>query len=173
MVTYDDDIYERWISILRSISKEDLEGRQCTITYLRCLLGLDDESVRKIQEEIETGEIVLFKSRQDKGIIDMSQQAMGIKQERVLKDELIKVFNKRNQSKKFQTWDDIASYYNIGLEVYQCLHGCCETWLREKLQIGKTTPKFPQATIRYVEWIISGKEGTSIKVLLSLESHIG
>ena len=72
MVTYDDDIYERWISILKSVSKGDLEGRQPTITYLRCLLGLDDECVQKIQEEIETGETVLFKSRQDKGIIDMS-----------------------------------------------------------------------------------------------------
>ena len=60
VVTYDDDICERWISILRYVSKGDLEGHQPTIKYLRCLLGLDDESVRKIQEEIKTGEIVLF-----------------------------------------------------------------------------------------------------------------
>ena len=47
MVTYDDDIYERWISILRFVSKGDLEGHQPTITYLRCLLVLDDESMQR------------------------------------------------------------------------------------------------------------------------------
>lgn len=158
MVLYESDIYEGWIQILER-QRAMASGRQPSITVFRCLRGLADEEIKIIQTELLEDKIVLVKQNNQNNIVDIITRSKELKQTKVFRQELVKVFKEIDPCATISTWDDCMSTYNVTEKIYQSLFISCVPWLELKLQQTKETPEFPSVTRGYVKWIVDKKNG--------------
>ncbi|MCO5569559.1 hypothetical protein L7F22_023274 [Adiantum nelumboides] len=103
MIVSSKDIFDGWVTIMKKYAKGELlsqaqssrkKGRQPSPATFRCLMGLKDGEVATLQQEINEGSILFLKNKWDsEDVIDMETRAKQIKQERVLKEELVSLFN--------------------------------------------------------------------------------
>ena len=153
MVTYSNKIFKVWIDLIKELERG--EGRKPNATHFRCLSGLDEDSVQKIQASLKAKEIVLIKGPKDNEVKDMAELVKQLKQDNIIQDELMKVFNEADKTKNFKSWPEIVKEYNIDDHVYQVIIQMCDVWINAKLAASKVTPQFPLEERAYIDWITS------------------
>lgn len=115
MVTYSNDIFEGWLEIIQNAEEKK---RKPPTTLFKYLQGLEEDEVRLLQKEIQDGNIVLTRGPEDEDQIDMLERIKQMKQDRLLQEELIVVYQELDKESGFSTWDEIKSNYNISPLVY-------------------------------------------------------
>ena len=153
MVTYSDQIFKDWVDIIKGLEEGTTEGKKPNPTHYRCLSGLDEDSVKTVQDAIKTNEIVIVKGPKDAAKKDMAEFVRQLKQDKIIQDELMKVFREVDKDKNFQSWAQILLLYDIKDHVYNALLKMCESWIKDKLAASKATPQFPLKARAYIEWI--------------------
>lgn len=154
MVTYSDEVYNVWLDIIKGLEEGTIEGRKPNATHFRCLSGLDEDNVKKIQDAIKAKEIVLVKGPKDIDTKDMAEFVRQLKQDNIIQEELLKVFKEVDKETDFQSWSQIVDDLKIDDHVYNVLLKMCELWINAKLAASKATPQFPLEARAYIDWII-------------------
>lgn len=109
------------------LSQEDnwsKKGRQPSPATFCCLMGLKDAKVDSLQQEINEGTILFVKNKWDReDLIDMETRAKKIKQDRVLKEELVSLFNASiaNSSSTLKPWEDLVLDFDINEDAQRSL----------------------------------------------------
>ena len=154
MVTYSDEVYNVWLDIIKGLEEGTMEGRKPNATHFRCLSGLDEDNVKKIQDAIKAKEIVLVKGPKDIDTKDMAEFVRQLKQDNIIQEELLKVFKEVDKETDFQSWSQIVDDLKIDDHVYNVLLKMCELWINAKLAASKATTQFPLEARAYIDWII-------------------
>ncbi|MCO5597467.1 hypothetical protein L7F22_051545, partial [Adiantum nelumboides] len=162
MVACLNDIFETWCAIIDNVEKGKLEGKRPNPTHFRCLCGLEFDEVRLIQDMLKKGKIVLSKGAGEKSKADMPEYIMQTKQDKVIQEALELEFSAANPSKKFQDWEEIATFYGMLENIYGMLQKKCDAWVKSKLQVGKSNLEFPSDVQMYIQWIVNISVGEDI-----------
>ncbi|MCO5561005.1 hypothetical protein L7F22_014626 [Adiantum nelumboides] len=155
MVACLDDIFETWCAIIDDVEKGKLEGKRPNPTYFRCLCGLEFDKVRSIQDMLKKGKILLSKGAGEKSKTYMPEYIMHTKQDKVIQEALALEFSATNPFKKFQDWEEIATFYGMSENIYGMLQKKCDAWVNSKLQVGKSNLEFPLDVRMYIQWIVN------------------
>ncbi|MCO5591939.1 hypothetical protein L7F22_045932 [Adiantum nelumboides] len=155
MVACPDDIFETWCAIIDNVEKGKLEGKRPNPTHFRCLCGLEFDEVKSIQDMLKKGKIVLSKGAGEKSKTNMPEYVMQTKQDKVIQEALALGFSAANPSKKFQDWEEIATFYGMSENIYGMLQKKCDAWVKSKLQVGKSNLEFPSDVQMYIQWIVN------------------
>ncbi|MCO5590628.1 hypothetical protein L7F22_044599 [Adiantum nelumboides] len=137
MVACPDDIFETWCAIIDDVEKGKLEVKRPNPTHFRCLCGSEFDEVRSIQDMLKKGKIVLSKGVGEKSKTDMPEYVMQTKHDKVIQEALALEFSAANPSKKFQDWEEIATFYGMSENIYGMLQKKCDAWLKSKLQVDE------------------------------------
>ena len=121
MVACPDDLFKNWCTIIEAVENGKLEGKKPNPTHFRCLCGLEFDEVRSIQDKLKEGKILLSKSAGEQDKIDMAEYIMQTKQDKVLQEALALEFSDANPSKKFQDWQEIATFYGMSKNIFGML----------------------------------------------------
>ena len=59
MVTCAEDVFQKWMEIIKDVEQGILLDKKPNQTQFRCLVGLEETEIKKLQSELKTGLIVL------------------------------------------------------------------------------------------------------------------
>ena len=161
MVTYSNYIFEGWLEIIQNAE----EKQKPPTTLFRYLQGLEEDEVRLLQKEIQDGNIVLTRGPEEEDEMDMLERIKQMKQDRLLQEELIVVYQELDKESGFSTWDEIKSKYNISPLVYDRFLVLCDDWLKSRLQVACKKIAFPKDVVEYAEWTIKVKKEESANTM--------
>ncbi|MCO5586460.1 hypothetical protein L7F22_040400 [Adiantum nelumboides] len=137
------------------------KGRQPSPATFRCLMGLKDWEVATLQQEINEGSILFLKNKWDsEDVIDMETRAKQIKQDRVLKEELVSLFNASiaNTNGALKTWEELVIDFDITEDAYSKILGVCSDWMQKKLTRGADAGPLPNGAKDIVTFFLRKKE---------------
>lgn len=137
------------------------KGRQPSPATFRCLMGLKDGDILSLQKEVNDGHILFLRNRWDKeDMIDMETKAKQIKQDRVLHEELVSLFNASIPTSNggMKNWEDLVAEYEITNEVYTKILGVCIDWVSKKLTRGADAGPLPSGAKDVVNFLIGKKQ---------------
>lgn len=170
MIVSSQGIFDGWITIMKKYSKVELlsqvehskkKGRQPSPATFRCLMGLKDDEITTLQEEINEGHIFFLRNRWDnEDMIDMETRAKQIKHDRVLKEELVHLFNASllESGSVEKTWEELVGDYDITNEVYSKIMGVCSDWVSKKLTRGENAGPLPNGAKDIANFLIGKKQ---------------
>ena len=70
MVTCSEEVFQEWVNIIKDVDQGKLPGRKPNQTHFRCLAGLEETEIRKIQSELKSTLIVLSNDAATKEKVD-------------------------------------------------------------------------------------------------------
>ncbi|MCO5585911.1 hypothetical protein L7F22_039845 [Adiantum nelumboides] len=170
MIVSSKDIFDGWVTIMKKYAKGELlsqaqssqkKGRQPSPATFRCLMGLKDGEVATLQQEINEGSILFLKNKWDsEDVIDMETRAKQIKQDRVLKEELVSLFNASiaNTNGALKTWEELVIDFDITEDPYSKILGVCSDWVQKKLTRGADAGPLPNGAKDIVTFFLRKKE---------------
>ncbi|MCO5603593.1 hypothetical protein L7F22_057744 [Adiantum nelumboides] len=170
MIVSSKDIFDGWVTIMKKYAKGELlsqaqssqkKGRQPSPATFRCLMGLKDGEVATLQQEINEGNILFLKNKWDsEDVIDMETRAKQIKQDRVLKEELVSLFNASiaNTNGALKTWEELVIDFDITEDAYSKILGVCSDWVQKKLTRGADAGPLPNGAKDIVTFFLRKKE---------------
>ncbi|MCO5586769.1 hypothetical protein L7F22_040711 [Adiantum nelumboides] len=170
MIVSSKDIFDGWVTIMKKYAKGELlsqaqssrkKGRQPSPATFRCLMGLKDGEVATLQQEINEGSILFLKNKWDsEDFIDMETRAKQIKQDRVLKEELVSLFNASiaNTNGALKTWEELVIDFDITEDAYSKILGVCSDWVQKKLTRGADAGPLPNGAKDIVTFFLRKKE---------------
>ncbi|MCO5553142.1 hypothetical protein L7F22_063123 [Adiantum nelumboides] len=170
MIVSSKDMFDGWVTIMKKYAKGELlsqgessrkKGRQPSPATFRCLMGLKDGEVATLQQEINEGSILFLKNKWDnKDVIDMETRAKQIKQDRVLKEELVSLFNASitNNNGASKIWDELVIDFDITEDAYSKILGVCSDWVQKKLTRGADAGPLPNGAKDIVNFFLRKKE---------------
>ncbi|MCO5584369.1 hypothetical protein L7F22_038295 [Adiantum nelumboides] len=170
MIVSSKDIFDGWVTIMKKYAKGELlsqaqssrkKGRQPSPATFRCLMGLKDGEVATLQQEINEGSILFLKNKWDsEDVIDMETRAKQIKQDRVLKEELVSLFNASiaNTNGALKTWEELVIDFDITEDAYSKILGVCSDWVQKKLTRGADAGPLPNGAKDIVTFFLRKKE---------------
>ena len=97
--------------------------------------------------------------------MDMLERIKQMKQDRLLQEELIVVYQELDKESGFTTWDEIKSKYNISPLVYDRFLVLCDDWLKSCLKMACKKIAFPKDVVDYAEWTIKVKKEESTNTM--------
>ncbi|KAI5064418.1 hypothetical protein GOP47_0021088 [Adiantum capillus-veneris] len=124
-------------------------------------MGLKDSDILTLQTKINEGHIIFLKNKWDKeDVIDMETRAKQIKQDRVLREELVTLFNGfvKESGSSLKTWEKLANDYGANDEVYAKILGVCSDWVSKKLTRGADAGPLPSVAKDIVSFLIGKKK---------------
>ncbi len=170
MIVSSQDVFDGWVTIMKKYAKGELlsqgessrkKGRQPSPATFRCLMGLKDGEVATLQQEINEGSILFLKNKWDnEDVIDMETRAKQIKQDRVLKEELVSLFNASitNNNGALKTWEELVIDFDITEDAYSKILGVCSDWVQKKLTRGADAGPLPNGAKDIVTFFLRKKE---------------
>lgn len=114
------------------------KGTQPSLASFHCLMELKDEEITTLQKEVNKRYISFLRNKWDiKNVIDMEPRTNKIVQDRVLKEELLHLFNASlsQGGSVMKTWKELVGHYDITNEIFykvMCVH---RTLLYKKTKI--------------------------------------
>ena len=96
MVTYFDEVFNIWIELIKGLKDGTIEGRKPNAAHFRCLNGLDEASIKKVQGAIKEKQDLLAKVPKDNEMKDMVEFVKQLKQDKIIQNKLMKVFKEAN-----------------------------------------------------------------------------
>ena len=167
MIVSSQDVFDGWVTIMKKYAKRELlsQGESSRNKGMQpspaTFLGLKDGEVATLQQEINEGSILFLKNKWDnKDVIDMETRAKQIKQDRVLKEELVSLFNASitNNNGALKTWEELVIDFDITEDAYSKILGVCSDWVQKKLTRGADAGPLPNGAKDIVTFFLRKKE---------------
>ena len=109
---------------------------QLSPSIFRCIQGLLDDEVLKIQEMIFRGTILLKKAKSITEYKDMEDIATSFKYNRALKNGIVEYLKSISGEEKLD-YDEVAKKYNITKEIYDKMYKWSKDWMKEAINKAK------------------------------------
>lgn len=167
MLLCSDFIFNRWLDIMEKYiigeiannkgehstmnSNELAKGKKMQVdgttqlspSIFRCIQGLLDDEVLKIQEMIFRGTILLKKAKSITEYKDMEDIATSFKYNRALKNGIVEYLKSISGEEKLD-YDEVAKKYNITKEIYDKMYKWSKDWMKEAINKAKKKAPLPE-----------------------------
>ena len=84
MVTSSDEVFKFWIDLINGLEDGTIEGRKPNAAHFKCLNGLDEASIQKVQGAIKVKQTLLAKDTKDNEMKDMAKFVKQLKQDKII-----------------------------------------------------------------------------------------
>jgi len=186
MITCCDDIFEKWLDIIKKYvgghlpntrgdvipleegnSKGNLKvGQikqapntvQLNTTLFRCFLGLGPEEVRQIQAQILDGKVWVKCAKDVPYHVDMEEACRKLKGDKCLQEAIVDYY--KNLSNLDVDWGQVQEMYGIGDAEYDHIYKASTQYIKLATHRAKATPSIlPKAVTSYLSFLYRKSKG--------------